>query len=826
MNTSDDGKNSKDTKDKSPSMENLTEQEDQQLRERLSTLSNDEPEKDWSHEQNTNQEQPANDGPTNDGIEEAFLALIQSEENKTGSYFASSQNPSDLSLEDENAPQAQDAIDTQPENKQQNTFEEPFNLSNTNLERSEVQVPKLKIKSHTTLSSSLAQATQENFTQNDQTFADLASDNQTHTHETHTHTHETETETDFSSENNTNTNLGAGYDPNEAQAHFDQEQAGYDQAGFDNESQDPNHEADETTISLPQSLDKDFAEDDFHEKYQTEDTSVNRLKGLETREEQDDLTQDLANLPADFNDETHISETDAEKVLRDLQQSAIKELQIQNKSLPRLSYQDDNKQQITPTHDFLTNHATPSLQSQSLVPSLQSPTDSNLKVERRDETYTSPKLSSSQSQARAQYDNVSKSYADPEFQALVQWSQSDVDPSPQNKPDDIPNFLSQKQETGSKFNIKTSLLTAIIIMAVLGMFYVGYKAGQGNQQGFDITSNTDNPASPTEAKDAGQEALSASRRENDPQGATEQDLPVQKQAALEETPSEAEAQPDQQPQVSSFEENTGIEPQILEFVVEDLSGTAGKNIPMNIRLVGTNLSLETMLLFRGIPEQLSLTSGVKREGVWSVAASQLNNLALTVPENFNGKFNFEVFAFPNRDTKPERRLASVNVDALPRPAPQPVQNNQTAKSEILSEYNNDSNQEQQVAAIDTNPRISIEPNSQISSEQTTTPEQPQEPTNSTRRISRSLEASMLRRANNLLRDGDVAGARLLFEHLATQGSKHAAFALGRTYDKVFLDQIFVLGLEPDHESAAKWYREAVKLGHNDAATRLSQLESQ
>jgi hypothetical protein len=83
-------------------------------------------------------------------------------------------------------------------------------------------------------------------------------------------------------------------------------------------------------------------------------------------------------------------------------------------------------------------------------------------------------------------------------------------------------------------------------------------------------------------------------------------------------------------------------------------------------------------------------------------------------------------------------------------------------------------------------------------------------------ISGADEQSMLRRARELMERGHIAGARLIFEHLALQQSALGAFALAQTYDEKFLKTVAVVGMEPDTKLAAKWYRRAAELGSQSA----------
>ncbi|WP_088346190.1 MULTISPECIES: hypothetical protein [Rhodomicrobium] len=86
-------------------------------------------------------------------------------------------------------------------------------------------------------------------------------------------------------------------------------------------------------------------------------------------------------------------------------------------------------------------------------------------------------------------------------------------------------------------------------------------------------------------------------------------------------------------------------------------------------------------------------------------------------------------------------------------------------------------------------------------------------------ISASEEQSMLHRGRDLIERGHVNGARMIFEHLASQQSALGAFALAQTYDARFLATLPVAGLEPDQRLAAQWYQRAAELSSRSASVR-------
>jgi TPR repeat protein len=81
-------------------------------------------------------------------------------------------------------------------------------------------------------------------------------------------------------------------------------------------------------------------------------------------------------------------------------------------------------------------------------------------------------------------------------------------------------------------------------------------------------------------------------------------------------------------------------------------------------------------------------------------------------------------------------------------------------------------------------------------------------------------AQMLRRGGELMANGDVAAARLMYQRAAEEGEAAAAFALAETYDPLVLAKG---GIPPDIALAHKWYERARDLGSALAPARLERL---
>jgi TPR repeat protein len=81
-------------------------------------------------------------------------------------------------------------------------------------------------------------------------------------------------------------------------------------------------------------------------------------------------------------------------------------------------------------------------------------------------------------------------------------------------------------------------------------------------------------------------------------------------------------------------------------------------------------------------------------------------------------------------------------------------------------------------------------------------------------------AQMVRRGAELMANGDVAAARLMYQRAAETGEATAAFALAETYDPLMLAKG---GVPADVRLAQIWYAKARDLGSTLAPGRLERL---
>jgi len=100
---------------------------------------------------------------------------------------------------------------------------------------------------------------------------------------------------------------------------------------------------------------------------------------------------------------------------------------------------------------------------------------------------------------------------------------------------------------------------------------------------------------------------------------------------------------------------------------------------------------------------------------------------------------------------------------------------------------------------------------------------PQPPDLVLRQLPRDELASLLQRANDFIKAGDLSSARLLLRRAAEAGDAHAALTLAGTFDPNVLKALGFQDAAADVAKARLWYERAVKFGSAEAPQRLQQL---
>lgn len=237
-----------------------------------------------------------------------------------------------------------------------------------------------------------------------------------------------------------------------------------------------------------------------------------------------------------------------------------------------------------------------------------------------------------------------------------------------------------------------------------------------------------------------------------------------------------------------------------EFKIADVVTEPDRPIALNIKMPVFHSTDYLLLSFRGMPEGFSLSSGFRNGDVWYASVHSIDELRLIPPKQFAGNFEMEVKLIGSKNVDPIGH--SVQVAILPknpsrtaqRETKQPPQ--EPVAQTLLF-------QTQQSNALSEPPEAKTEPKREVT----------------------GAEHRLLMRARALLNQNDIAGARLIYAHLARQGSVQGALIMAKTFDPIFLSQYDVRGMYPDLDEAKYWYGVAVKMGSDDASESLAALEA-
>jgi hypothetical protein len=94
---------------------------------------------------------------------------------------------------------------------------------------------------------------------------------------------------------------------------------------------------------------------------------------------------------------------------------------------------------------------------------------------------------------------------------------------------------------------------------------------------------------------------------------------------------------------------------------------------------------------------------------------------------------------------------------------------------------------------------------------------------SQRHLDSSDIALLMTRGAELVANGNIGAARLMFQPAAEAGEAKAALALAETYDPLVLEKMGAKGITPDVALAQRWYEKAKTLGATAAPESLARL---
>jgi hypothetical protein len=253
-------------------------------------------------------------------------------------------------------------------------------------------------------------------------------------------------------------------------------------------------------------------------------------------------------------------------------------------------------------------------------------------------------------------------------------------------------------------------------------------------------------------------------------------------------------------------QETGDRPPLL---VQASRMTSGKPAFLGLTLQGR--ADDAVVMITGLVPGMTLSTGSK-VGVetWEVPATALPNAWIVPPANFVGVVDFVAELHLADRTMVDRRRIRLEWQA-PIPAPAAaasptVTTDRTAVAPV-SEHVVPSGQRDADEQTVGGDRTGVAP--------------PREPNVAPSPVAEIVV--LLKRGQELMRNGDLAAARLVLRHAAEAKSAEAALTLGATYDPVILRELRVYGFSADVGMARTWYEKAKELGSPEAARRLDIL---
>jgi hypothetical protein len=250
---------------------------------------------------------------------------------------------------------------------------------------------------------------------------------------------------------------------------------------------------------------------------------------------------------------------------------------------------------------------------------------------------------------------------------------------------------------------------------------------------------------------------------------------------------------------------------------QSVAGKVGRPIALTIDLPASTTDAEMSIMIQGMPEKARLSAGKSLgSGNWLLGEAELQNLMLYTAASFEpAKFNLDVILVKSDGKVPEVHKLSVIIEpaitaartpdsgaAPPSSATTYDQTGVAVALPIVPEQRSDP--APAMAPVQVAAKPAPKPAAPIAQE-TPVKKSPAVPV-----ITRQEIKTLMTRANALLENGDVAGARLLLEYAAQRGSKQAMIMMGNTFDPEHLASLGVHGVKPDQEQAAFWNDLAAK----------------
>ncbi|MGO8953934.1 MAG: hypothetical protein ACLPWS_21100 [Rhodomicrobium sp.] len=240
------------------------------------------------------------------------------------------------------------------------------------------------------------------------------------------------------------------------------------------------------------------------------------------------------------------------------------------------------------------------------------------------------------------------------------------------------------------------------------------------------------------------------------------------------------------------------------FFIPHTTGQVGTPFHLTIIVLKQNEHLQwRTLVFKNLPNVYIVSPGTRIDDEHYVNYSDFDKVTIMVPRSAQPEAMLSaVFLHKDRHIKELHELKIA-----------------VAGTGVNVSETDGSETETPAPAAATSPTVNP-----VSSMASAVPLTESRPASGPSRIDPVLESTYLQRADKLLKLGQIAPARLLFEHLANRGSARGALLLGETYDQNYLKSLNVVGgVSAGKNKALYWYRKAEELGAAEASAHIQRL---
>jgi hypothetical protein len=236
------------------------------------------------------------------------------------------------------------------------------------------------------------------------------------------------------------------------------------------------------------------------------------------------------------------------------------------------------------------------------------------------------------------------------------------------------------------------------------------------------------------------------------------------------------------------------EPSGQKLAARDANGAADGPIKLDIRVADASDKEESLISLKGLPPEARLSTGIDvGGGQWLLPPARLKDLTVTLPKGTAGEFGLEVQLL--KDDAQTSLSDPISFDLRVNP-----------KRQDGGAVAQPSNTGAAPAGTEQASRLAVLPD-----------ETPQIETD-------FLTQMLIRDGNRLMRDGDIASARRLYEQAAANGNAEAALAMGRSFDPSYFEKLPVKTGKPDPATAFEWYKRALEGGLVTARVKIDALK--